>query len=184
MRIADTDVLIIPGLLKPAAGHWQQRWLGKFPNAAMVLPLDGQGPDRGAWVGAIERAVMMATRPVVLVAHSVGVGAVVHAAKSFTDTKVRGALLVSPPDLKEGSGLAEAARTFAPLPRDPLPFPSLLVASNNDPLGSTASAVDLAAAWGSDFHQAGDAGHIDLASGHGPWPEGLVMFTRLMQRLR
>ena len=44
-------------------------------------------------------------------------------------------------------------------------------------------AADFAGAWGSDFHEAGDAGHIDTASGHGPWPEGLLMFTRLMQRL-
>jgi predicted alpha/beta hydrolase family esterase len=42
----------------------------------------------------------------------------------------------------------------------------------------------MATAWGSELHFAGDAGHINTASGHGPWPEGLLMFTRLMQRLK
>ena len=37
--------------------------------------------------------------------------------------------------------------------------------------------------FSADFHQAGNAGHINVHSGHGPWPEGLLMFTRLMQRL-
>ena len=44
-------------------------------------------------------------------------------------------------------------------------------------------AADMATAWGSELHFAGEAGHINLASGHGPWPEGLLMFTRLMQRI-
>ena len=31
---------------------------------------------------------------------------------------------------------------------------------------------------------AGNAGHINAASGHGPWPEGLLMFGELMKRLK
>jgi predicted alpha/beta hydrolase family esterase len=59
----------------------------------------------------------------------------------------------------------------------------MLVASDNDPLCSIDRAVEFATCWGADFHQAGDAGHINVESGHGPWPEGLLMFTRLMQRI-
>jgi predicted alpha/beta hydrolase family esterase len=107
----------------------------------------------------------------------------VHAAARLADTKVRGAFLVAPPD-HEGGAIPREATGFGQVPRDPLPFPSMLVASTNDPLCSVERAVDMAAAWGSDLHFAGEAGHINAASGHGPWPEGLVMFTRLMQRLR
>ena len=77
-----------------------------------------------------------------------------------------------------------ATRPFRGVPRDPLPFPSMLIASATDPFCSVERAAEFAACWGSDFHLAGDAGHINVASGHGPWPEGLMMFTRLMQRLR
>ena len=75
------------------------------------------------------------------------------------------------------------AQSFANVPMDPLPFPSLLVVSSNDELVSLERAAQMASAWGSELHFAGEAGHINVASGHGPWPEGLLMFTRLMQRI-
>ena len=107
-----------------------------------------------------------------------------HAAARLTDTKVRGAFLVSAPDLELNAQVSPETRPFAPVPRDPLPFPSMLVASSNDPFCTIERAAEFATCWGSDFHVAGDAGHINTSSGHGPWPEGLLMFTRLMQRLR
>ncbi len=96
---------------------------------------------------------------------------------------MRGAFLVSPPD-HEGDAIPPAAQGFANVPRDPLPFPSMVVVSTSDQLVSVERAADMATAWGSELHIAGDAGHINAASGHGPWPEGLLMFTRLMQRLK
>jgi len=184
MKMIDTDIIIVPGLGNSGPGHWQRRWHERFTNASIVEQHNWAKPDRDAWTAAIARAVMMATRPVVLVGHSLGVPAIVHAAQTFADTKVRGAFLVSPPDIESDSPeIPAAARVFAPLPRDPLPFPSMLVASETDSLVTPEAAADMAAAWGSDFHTAGDAGHINIASGHGPWPEGLMMFTRLMQRL-
>ncbi|HUG60850.1 MAG TPA: alpha/beta hydrolase, partial [Methylomirabilota bacterium] len=44
-------------------------------------------------------------------------------------------------------------------------------------------ADDLAAAWGAVFVDAGDAGHINAESGHGPWPEGLTRFATLLSRV-
>ena len=38
-------------------------------------------------------------------------------------------------------------------------------------------------AWGATLVPAGDAGHIDAASGHGPWPEGLMRFGLFLSRL-
>jgi uncharacterized protein len=187
MRIAEADVLILPGLGNSGPGHWQRRWGERFPHAAFVEQDDWDDPRLGDWVARIHQDIMLATRPVVLVAHSLAVLAVVHTAQRLKDTKVRGAFLVSPPDLgSEGlpSAVRELAKTFGNVPRDPLPFPSLLVISSNDPYGTVEHAADLAAAWGSELHHAGNAGHINVASGHGPWPEGLLMFTRLMQRLK
>ena len=97
---------------------------------------------------------------------------------------MRGAFLVAVPDLDENLDVPKAALPFANLPRDPLPFPSLLIGSRNDPYCSFERAGDLANQWGSEFHDGGEIGHINTASGHGPWPEGLMMFTRLMQRLK
>jgi predicted alpha/beta hydrolase family esterase len=183
MKAADTDILIVPGLGNSGPDHWQRRWADRLETARVVEQDEWDKPMLEPWVATIERAVMMATRPVVLVAHSLGVSAVVHTAQRLKDTKVRGAFLVSPPD-HEGPAIPPEVSGFAPVPRNPLPFPSMLVVSTNDELVTVERAADMAGAWGSDLHVAGAAGHINADSGHGPWPEGLLMFTRLMQRLK
>jgi predicted alpha/beta hydrolase family esterase len=183
MKVSEADILILPGLGNSGPGHWQHRWGERLSSAQFVEQQDWDNPDPETWTGTIERAILMATRPVVLIAHSLSVVALAHTAQRLVDTKVRGAFLVSVPDLELNDNVPSKAKAFAPIPRDPLPFPSMLVASSTDPLCSLDRAVEFATCWGSDFHVAGDAGHINVQSGHGPWPEGLLMFTRLMQRI-
>ena len=183
MKLAECDVLILPGLGNSGPGHWQLRWADRMANAAIVEQADWDEPALDDWVATIDQAARLTTRPVVLIAHSLAVIAVAHAAARLPDN-VRGAFLVSAPDIELSPAAPEETHDFRPIPRDPLPFPSMLVASTNDPLCSIERAVEFATCWGSDFHQAGEAGHINGASGHGPWPEGLLMFTRLMQRLK
>jgi uncharacterized protein len=183
MRISEADILVLPGLGNSDPGHWQLRWTEKMSTAAVVEQAEWDDPDPEDWIDTIVAAVDLAARPVVLVAHSLACIALVKAAPRFPEGKVRGAFLVSPPDIEMNAAVPKETLDFRPIPRDPLPFPSLLVASSTDPFTSLETAADLAGAWGSEFHQAGEAGHINVASGHGPWPEGLLMFTRLMQRL-
>jgi hypothetical protein len=183
MKLSEADILIAPGLGNSGPGHWQRRWGERFSTARFIEQDDWDRPALEPWVAAIEREIVMATRPVIVVAHSLAVSALVHTAARLKDTKVRGAFLVAAPD-HEAPTIPPEVQVFAPVPRDPLPFPSMLIASTDDPLCSVERAAEFATCWGSDFHLAGAAGHINLASGHGPWPEGLVMFTRLMQRLR
>jgi hypothetical protein len=64
-----------------------------------------------------------------------------------------------------------------------LPFPSRLIGSSNDPHCSIARAQAFAAAWGSDLSIIANAGHINTASGHGPWPEGLLTFGLFLKSL-
>ena len=40
-----------------------------------------------------------------------------------------------------------------------------------------------AAGWAAEFTEAGHVGHLDLASGHGPWPEGLLRFGQFLRGL-
>lgn len=183
MKTAEADILVVPGVGSSSPGHWQQRWVEKIRNAQMVEQDDWDLPTVEDWVGSLEKAIMMATRPVVLVGHSLGVLTIVGASQRLADTKVRAAFLVAPPDVDEHPDAPEATFAFRDLPRDPLKFPSMLVASATDPYCTIERAAEFASCWGSDFHIAGDAGHINVESGHGPWPEGLLMFTRLMSRI-
>lgn len=182
MRTSDVDILMVPGLGNSGPDHWQSRWQARLTTARRVAQDDWDRPRREPWVARIVAEVEAAARPVVLVAHSLGVLAVVHAAPLLPAT-VAGAFLVAPPDDDGLATLPEVDPAFAPIPTAPLPFPAVLAASCNDALCRRAAAEDMAYAWGAAFADAGDAGHIDTASGHGPWPEGLMRFAGFLKRL-
>ncbi|MCB9994123.1 MAG: alpha/beta hydrolase [Hyphomicrobiaceae bacterium] len=182
MKLVDTDILLVPGLGNSGPGHWQRRWLEKFPHATWVEQDEWDEPDRDSWIAALHRAILMATRPVVLIGHSLGNHAIVQTAAMLADTKIKGALLVSPPDL-EHPDVPPGTAVFRPMSRDPLPFASLMIVSDTDPYCSVSTAGDLANCWGSELHVARDAGHINVASGHGLWPDGLMMLGRLLKRV-
>ena len=183
MKTADCDILVLPGLAGSEEGHWQARWASRLPTARIVAQDDWHTPEPAAWKGRIVEAVAAANRPVILIAHSLGVVAAVEAAPDFAAGVVRGALLVALPDIEEAPHLPESVRAFAPLPRDPLPFPALLVASRTDPHCTYARAEDFAYAWGAQIVDAGESGHINVASGHGPWPEGLMRLAGFLKTL-
>jgi uncharacterized protein len=183
VKIADIDILIIPGWTNSGPDHWQTRWEAKLRTARRVEQADWDTPMLGDWVGRIIEEVAKAARPVVLVAHSCGVQAAVHAAHKLPAGMVAGAFLVGAPDPDATDIWPTKHGGFAPMPLVPLPFPSVLVASSNDPYCSLARAREFAATWGSTLIEAGEAGHINTASGHGPWPEGLMQFGWFLKKL-
>jgi uncharacterized protein len=183
LKISEADILIAPGLGNSGPDHWQRRWGERMATARNIEQADWDTPLLADWIDRIAQEVRLATRPVVLIGHSLSCAAIVHAAQlRLKDNKVRGAFLVSPPDF-DGPNIPPEAAPFGSVPTDPLPFPSMVVVSTTDPLVTVTTAGDFAAAWGSVLQLAGDAGHINAASGHGPWPEGLLMFGELMKRL-
>jgi hypothetical protein len=183
MKSSDCDILIVPGLGGSGPDHWQSRWERQLSTARRVVQADVDAPEREPWIAALAGAVADGERPAVLVAHSLGVVTVALAAARLAGSRVAGAFLVAPPDLDDPERSPPEAAGFTPLPRDPLPFPSVLVASRNDPFCAYERAEDMAYAWGSALVDAGDAGHLNTASGHGPWPEGLMRFAGFMKHL-
>ncbi len=76
-------------------------------------------------------------------------------------------------------GFPNEATGFAPLPLEPLAFPSLVVASSNDPFSSLEHSRACANAWGSRLVNIGAQGHINAASNLGAWAEGLELLRTL-----
>lgn len=183
MKTSDSDILFVPGLEGSGPAHWQTRWQEKLSTARRVEQDDWDNPDLRSWTATLAAAVAGASRPVILVAHSLGVCTIVHAAPLFSTGAVAGAFLVAPPDVERDDMPTAVDRAFAPLPRAPLPFPSILVASRDDPFCSYERAEDFSYAWGSALLDAGLSGHLNTASGHGPWPEGLMSFAGFLRRL-
>ena len=191
-KIADIYLLMVPGLGGLSQDHWQARWVAGLSTARLIAQAEWRRPRCEDWVARIEEAVAVASRPVVLVGHGCGVSAVVHAAPRLPPGRVVGAFLVSPPDLAEPPGGWPAGDRraylageggFAPVPSAPLPFPSLVVASRNDPTVEQQQARGFALDWGADFVDARDSGHIDVDSGNGPWPAGLMRLGAFLKLL-
>ena len=182
MRTSDVDILIVPGLAGGTPDHWYSRWEGKLPTARRVAQEDWHHPDLALWTGQLVAAVEAATRPTIIVAHSLGVMTVAHAAHRIAQ-RVAGAFLVAAPSVDVLRSIAEVDPSFAELPDGPLPFPAVLVASRDDPYASYADSEAMAKAWGVELVDAGASGHLNDESGHGPWPEGLMRFAGFLKAL-
>jgi len=183
MRTSEADILIVPGHANSGPEHWQTRWEQKLETARRVEQSDWRTPHFAEWQDNLVKAAMAATRPAIIVAHSLGAITVIHAARRLAETRVKGAFLVAPPGETYLVEHEEIDLKFADVPRDPLPFPSVLVASRNDPYCPYLEAEEWAYAWGSAFSDAGDSGHINTDSGHGPWPEGLMRFAGFLAKI-
>jgi predicted alpha/beta hydrolase family esterase len=69
---------------------------------------------------------------------------------------------------------------FCPVPRKPLPFPALVVASTDDPWCTLDRSREFADAWGARLELAGAHGHLNSASGLGDWAHGRELLGQLL----
>ncbi|MFD5413384.1 RBBP9/YdeN family alpha/beta hydrolase [Streptomyces nojiriensis] len=185
-------VVMVPGLRDHLEEHWQTLLAHRLTEAGRsvrtVPPLTQDRLSCEAGVAALDEVMVQIAGPVVLVAHSAGVITTVHWSRRHpaqVQVQVQGALLVAPPDF--GQPLPEGYPTtdvldengWNPVPRSPLPFPSIVAASSNDPLGTVERAAELARNWGGRLVELGDVGHLNPASGHGPWPRAEELLREL-----
>ena len=191
MKSSETSILVIAGYAGAAASgedHWQKRMVSKLPSAKIVEQDDWFYGSLGKAVEALVAAVKATEKPVVFVAHSAGCILVAHSVAALREAgviaQVKGAFLVAPPCQQELEKLEpKIDAAMVKVPREPLPFISIVIASSNDHFSTLEQSADIASAWGSDFVNAGEQGHINTASGHGPWPEGMMKFAGWLSKL-
>ncbi|KAF1697678.1 RBBP9/YdeN family alpha/beta hydrolase [Pseudoxanthomonas koreensis] len=182
----DTTVLIVPGLRDHVPEHWQTLLAARLPRVRTVPPLEQDRLSRAVRVDALDRALSAISGPVILVAHSAGVMMVAHWARLHGPARpIKGALLATPADVESpfpaGYPTTEQLEEhgWLPIPRGPLPFPSVVAASRNDPLCAFTRAQALAQDWGSGLVDLGEVGHLNPAAGFGEWPQALELIARL-----
>ncbi|MGV1794673.1 RBBP9/YdeN family alpha/beta hydrolase [Rhizobium sp. A37_96] len=176
-----SDIITLPGLGGSGEGHWQTLWERQDPSLRRFQPSSWDKPILTDWIAALEREIARSATPPILIAHSLACQLVAHWAP-MRKTAILGAFLVAPPDPTGEIYLAEAG-SFANPPRQQLPFPSLLVASTDDPYGPHKYAWTIAEVWGSTLVDVGPRGHINAASGLGDWPQGKAIFERFRTQL-
>jgi predicted alpha/beta hydrolase family esterase len=169
-----TPLIIIPGWRDSGPGHWQSLWAEQLAGTVRVKQDDWITPSRKAWVASITRTILEQDSPVVVIAHSLGCIATTHLPPEASE-RIKGALLVAPADPERRGVLAD----FAPVPYQPLPYRSIIVASSNDPYCPIRTSGAYARAWRSELVRLQAAGHINVESGFGDWPLGLALLQSL-----
>lgn len=180
--------LIVPGYLGSGEGHWQTWMERQLPNVRRVEQ-DWYNPILVRWAENVRREIDNADVPVWLVAHSFGCLAAITAASDRAN-KVAGVMLVAPANPERftlgGVRKAEDASVDGILnwfiPTEKLPFPSLVVASTDDPWMLHEKARFWSGLWGSQFVTLNKAGHINIESGFGPWLEGLHLLQTFQKQ--
>lgn len=156
--------------------HWQARWYARTESGTWVDHDDWDNPVRDAWVKDLDESLRAIKGPKILIAHSLGCTAIAEWASEHEVGGIKGAFLVAPPDVR-GSNFPAAAVGFDAAQRPRLPFPALVVASEDDHYGSVGHASDFADGIGARMVNVGRKGHINTESRLGGWPEGWALFS-------
>lgn len=173
-----TNYIIIPGLGNSGPEHWQSYFEKSGSNFTRINQKEWDKPDCNDWVETIDnRLSRYDLNSVILIGHSLGCVTIAHWAKRYKKN-VKGAMLVAPSDL-ESPLYTFPAKGFDPIPLERLNFKTIVVASTDDPWVTIERAKFFATCWDSKYIEIGAAGHINTASGFGPWERGLDILWSL-----
>lgn len=176
------NFLTIPGLGSSSATHWQSLWEKQNPEKFQrVEQINWDLPVCEEWIRKLDDEIRKLTNPTYLIAHSLGCLTVIHWAKKYTSDIVKGAFLVAPPDI-ENSNRLSFIEGFSPIPVFKLPFKSIVIASTTDQYASIERAKELAHAWGSEFVNLGNKGHINASSNLRNWEEGQALLKNFTSK--
>lgn len=166
-------LVTVPGLRGSEEAHWQSWLERRYEGAVRVEQDDWNVPNLRDWALRVRDTIEAVRGPLVLAAHSYGCLATAHALAGPLQAEVLGALFVAPayPRKFDFAGRFEPRR---------LGLPSIVVGSTNDPWMPLEGARELALMLGSGFIHLGSVGHINTASGFGPWPYGQQLVETLM----
>lgn len=182
MRASECDILVLPGLGGGSPDHWYDRWARKLSTARRVEQRDFDRPVLAEWTARISAAAAEAQKPVVLIGHALGARAGALVAPDLPN--LAAAMLVAPPSARALRAMDVVDPAFAHAATRRLACPALLVASRDDPYASYEESTELASALGATLADAGLSGQLDPASGHGPWPEGLMRLAHFLGQVK
>lgn len=170
------NTLIVPGYHGSDKDHWQTWLEQQIPSAKRVSGIDWEQPIIHKWADAIVHELDASIHKTVIVAHSFGCLASAMAIAKRPE-KVAGVIFVAPADPQRFSvfGARQSDFTDLPsiaghLPDHSLKTTGILIGSRDDPWMELQHAYAWSKRWDLIFHDAGNAGHINVESGFGPWP--------------
>lgn len=184
--------VIVPGVGGSEAQHWQS-WLQRnLMSSSHVNQTDWNQPVLNHWVEQFTKTLRPLQSDVQIVAHSFGCLTTVAALALHPELNkhVKKLILVAPanPARFGEAGFARDSKTDyqAFFHQLKIQVPTTLLISENDPWLSFEDAQQLARSWKLQPVNLGQVGHINVASGFGPFPEiyDYLIPERSMSRMR
>ena len=175
------NIVFVPGYGNSINGHWQELWHKEFKNSYWVEQNDWENPNCDDWVEALNLLIQSLEGPILFVTHSLGGSTVVEWSKKHT-ANILGVFLVAVPDV-QSVNFPEAISGYQTPPLEKLPFPSLVLASTDDPYSTVDRTAYFAKNWGSELTSIGDLGHVNTDSNLGKWSEGQNLLNKFIGSL-
>jgi predicted alpha/beta hydrolase family esterase len=170
-----SNIVVVPDLGGITPDHWLSHWRAACPQAVRLSRHDPHELNCAKWVRGIEEAVRASGPNTTLVAQGLGCLAVAQWAVLSTQF-VRAALLVSVPDPR--ADFLKQTREFVPIPRQVLPFRTLIVAAESD--GDYAHGLACADEWDASFVVVGRIADPTHPGKGQRWDEGLMLLDNLI----
>ena len=169
--------VIVPGVGGSEHDHWQSWLQRQLKSCSRVQQQDWNKPVLHEWIGQFVKTVQSIQEPIQIVAHSFGCLTTVAALAQHPELNqnIKNLVLVAPanPARFGDAGFARDSQNdyqqyFHQLK---LQVPTQMIISENDPWLNFQDALQLAKAWKIRPKNLGQVGHINVASGFGPFPE-------------
>lgn len=169
--------VIVPGVGGSDSNHWQSWLQRELMSCSRVQQHDWNHPVLQEWIENFVHHVKKIDAPIQIVAHSFGCLTSIAALAQHPEftTKIKKLILVAPANPAR-FGVHGFARNS---PNDyatyfhqlKIAVPTEMIISENDPWLNFDDALTLAQAWRIKPRNLGQVGHINVASGFGPFPE-------------
>lgn len=172
-----THTVIVPGVGGSEHNHWQSWLQRQLMSCSRVHQHDWNLPVLKEWIAQFVKTVAPIQDDLQIVAHSFGCLTTVAALAQHPELnqKVKKLILVAPanPARFGDAGFARNSQNdyadyFHQLK---INVSATMIISENDPWLAFEDAQRLAKSWKLKPVNAGQAGHINVASGYGPFPE-------------
>ena len=169
--------VIVPGVGGSEHDHWQSWLQRQLKSCSRVQQQDWNKPVLHEWIEQFFKTVQSIQEPIQIVAHSFGCLTTVAALAQHPELNqnIKNLVLVAPanPARFGDAGFARDSQNdyqqyFHQLK---LQVPTQMIISENDPWLNFQDALQLAKAWKIRPKNLGQVGHINVASGFGPFPE-------------
>ena len=169
--------VIVPGVGGSEHDHWQSWLQRQLKSCSRVQQQDWNKPVLHEWIEQFVKTVQAIQEPIQIVAHSFGCLTTVAALAQHPELNqnIKNLVLVAPanPARFGDAGFARESQNdyqqyFHQLK---LQVPTQMIISENDSWLNFQDALQLAKAWKIRPKNLGQVGHINVASGFGPFPE-------------